>query len=91
MSKMLVIIIGILLALSATYFLFTMTMSSDKAGIANTSSKCLVTINDTEYDMSTFKNKHPGGNVFKCGTDQTLDYKRQHGNNWSRIQREIAK
>jgi cytochrome b involved in lipid metabolism len=41
--------------------------------------KCLVTIRDETYDLTTFKSKHPGGDVFKCGSDMTEAFNKQHG------------
>jgi len=43
------------------------------------SEKCIVTIRGDKYDVTTFRSKHPGGNIFKCGEDMTSEFNKQHG------------
>jgi cytochrome b involved in lipid metabolism len=43
-----------------------------------TDSRCIVTVNGNKYDVSSYKNKHPGGDIFVCGTDMTSAFNNQH-------------
>jgi len=43
------------------------------------SERCVVTIRGDRYDVTTFRSKHPGGNIFKCGEDMTDAFNKQHG------------
>lgn len=43
-----------------------------------TSTKCIITIKDSKYDVTEFKNKHTGGDVFKCGEDMTVSFEKRH-------------
>lgn len=44
------------------------------------STACIVTIQGTRYDVTQFRNMHPGGNIFACGTDMTQRFFSQHNN-----------
>jgi len=41
--------------------------------------RCIITIDGKKYDVTLFRDVHPGGNVFKCGQDMTQAFSRQHG------------
>lgn len=41
--------------------------------------RCVITIRGDKYDVTTFRNRHPGGNIFKCGEDMTNAFNKQHG------------
>jgi len=41
--------------------------------------RCIITIDSKKYDVTLFRDVHPGGNVFKCGQDMTQAFSRQHG------------
>ena len=43
------------------------------------SEKCIVTIRGEKYDVTIFRSKHPGGNIFKCGENMTDAFNKQHG------------
>jgi cytochrome b involved in lipid metabolism len=43
--------------------------------------RCVITISEKKYDVTMFKDVHPGGNVFKCGQDMTQAFNKQHGKN----------
>lgn len=45
------------------------------------SSKCIITLFGGQYDVTSLRSSHSGGDVFKCGTDQTVLYQSKHGNN----------
>jgi len=47
---------------------------------------CIITLFGKQYDVTSLRNTHSGGNVFECGTDMTTTYQKQHGTNISRMQ-----
>lgn len=52
---------------------------------SDSTSQCIITIQGEQYDVTQFQNLHPGGNIFRCGTDMTSDFENQHGNDLDRI------
>ena len=40
--------------------------------------KCIITIQGGHYDVTEFRTQHPGGDVFKCGTDMTAVFQGKH-------------
>ncbi len=40
--------------------------------------KCIITIQGGNYDVTEFRYKHDGGNVFKCGQDMTQAFQGEH-------------
>lgn len=48
-------------------------------------SRCLITLFGSQYDVTTLRSTHSGGDIFKCGTDMTTTYTNQHGTNLSRM------
>lgn len=48
--------------------------------------KCIIIINGEKYDFTEFKKKHPGGDIFNCGTDMTTAFMANHGNDLKRLQ-----
>ena len=54
----------------------TPTIINATSGITN---KCIITVDDVSYDVTSFKNMHSGGDIFKCGQDMTSDFWGQHG------------
>lgn len=59
--------------------------SSNSTSETNINNECIITINGDQYDVTQFQNLHPGGNIFRCGTDMTSDFENQHGNDLDRI------
>lgn len=49
------------------------------------SNNCIVTIFGSQYDVTTLRSTHSGGDVFTCGTDMTAIYQNHHGSNVSLI------
>lgn len=43
------------------------------------SSSCIVTVFGKQYDVTTLRITHSGGDVFTCGTDMTAIYQGRHG------------
>ncbi len=84
-----------LLSLASFFLLFmgvaiaTRGGSSNSAGSSSTSSttagSCIITVNGSSYDVTRLEKTHSGGNVFKCGTDNTSIFARQHGTNYKLI------
>jgi cytochrome b involved in lipid metabolism len=62
------------------------TNSTQKA----TTTGCIVTIFGTTYDVTSLRGSHPGGDIFKCGTDMSNSYKSEHGTNVSMLQKYIV-
>ncbi len=40
---------------------------------------CIITVSGNTYDVTNFKDKHEGGDVFRCGEDMTEVFKKAHG------------
>lgn len=51
----------------------------------STNNGCIVTISGQLFDVTTLRNTHSGGDVFKCGTDMTAIYQSKHGTSLSRM------
>lgn len=49
------------------------------------SAGCIVTIFGKQYDATSLRNTHSGGNIFNCGTDMSSSYQSKHGTNVSLI------
>jgi cytochrome b involved in lipid metabolism len=57
--------------------------------VANSSSnsdKCIVTVYGNNYDVTTLRDSHPGGDIYLCGQDMTGMYEGQHGSNIQRLE-----
>lgn len=52
----------------------------------NNDGKCIITVNSTQYDVTSFKTEHKGGDVFKCGQDMTIAFKNAHGEDLKRLE-----
>lgn len=51
------------------------------------SEKCLIKVAGNEYDITPFRGLHPGGDIFKCGTDMSEVFKKQHDDDLERIKK----
>jgi len=51
----------------------------------NNTNKCIITVSGQLYDITTLRNSHSGGDIFKCDTDMTSVYRSKHGTSLSRI------
>jgi cytochrome b involved in lipid metabolism len=56
-----------------------------------TADKCLITIEGKQYDVSDFRSKHKGGNIFECGSDMTERFVKKHGMDWKRLESYLVK
>jgi len=88
MKNSLIIISSILIMGVAGFFGFNYYQKSQEEAVKkelevlkNTpeAERCIVTIRGEKYDVTTFRSKHPGGNIFKCGEDMTNAFNKQHG------------
>jgi len=88
MKNSLIIISSILIMGVAGFFGFNYyqksqeeTVKKELEVLKNTpeAERCIVTIRGEKYDVTTFRSKHPGGNIFKCGEDMTEAFNKQHG------------
>ncbi|GAB4160942.1 MAG: hypothetical protein Fur003_4380 [Candidatus Dojkabacteria bacterium] len=61
------------------------TLNSTSSSNSTSADKCIITVNDKQYDVTNFKRVHPGGDVFDCGADMTDVYTSQHGIDYSRL------
>lgn len=46
--------------------------------------RCIVTVKNQKYDVSFFKTRHEGGDVFRCGSDMTKQFESQHPDSFLR-------
>lgn len=49
-------------------------------------SQCVVTLFGSQYDVTSLRKSHPGGDIFVCGSDMSSAYQNAHGLNMSRMQ-----
>lgn len=49
------------------------------------SNACIITIFGKQYDVTSLRSSHPGGDVFVCGTDQSATYQSAHGTSVARL------
>lgn len=62
--------------------------TNQNIGTQNTTTqKCIITLFNNKYDVTSFRREHPGGNIFKCGEDMTEEYRSQHGLDLKQIER----
>lgn len=53
--------------------------TSTSSPVNTKSNQCIVTIDSVQYDVTTFKNMHSGGDIFVCGTDMSQTFWAEHG------------
>lgn len=56
----------------------TKTSTITSSPINTKSNQCIVTIDSVQYDVTTFKNMHSGGDIFVCGTDMSQTFWAEH-------------
>ncbi len=44
--------------------------------------RCIIVIDGNQYDVTSFKNQHSGGDIFQCGTDMSSIFHNQHDNSY---------
>ncbi|MFA6981495.1 MAG: cytochrome b5 domain-containing protein [Patescibacteria group bacterium] len=40
--------------------------------------RCIITVDGSRYDVTEYRDKHSGGDIFTCGTDMTSVFNDQH-------------
>jgi|CXWL01.1.fsa_nt_gi hypothetical protein len=51
------------------------------------SGRCIITLSGKQYDVTTLRSSHSGGDVFVCDSDMTASYQAKHGTNMNRMAR----
>jgi hypothetical protein len=46
---------------------------------------CIITIDGLQYDVEPLRKRHPGGDIYNCGTDMSDIFHGQHGNDIGRL------
>lgn len=64
----------------------TNTAVNTTASPASTSGGCIITLFGKQYDVTSLRTSHTGGNIFVCGTDMTATYQSMHGTDVTRMQ-----
>jgi len=80
----------VIVAGAVAYFNTRPTKEEPVAEISPTATqaeKCLIKVAGREYDITAFRGLHPGGDIFKCGTDMSETFKKQHGDDLERIKK----
>lgn len=49
--------------------------------------QCIITVSGQQYDVTTLRSTHSGGDIFQCNTDMTTIYQNRHGTGLSLIQK----
>jgi len=62
----------------------TITTSPKNTAVAN---GCIVTLFGQQFDVTSLRSSHSGGDIFVCGTDMTSKYQSKHGSSLSRMAR----
>lgn len=52
----------------------------------STKETCIITVLGKQYDVQPLRGRHPGGDVFECGTDMTSTFQGQHGGDIGRLE-----
>ncbi|MBP9758846.1 hypothetical protein KBD45_04055 [Candidatus Dojkabacteria bacterium] len=48
--------------------------------------ECIITVNDSKYNVTSFRSEHKGGDVFKCGEDMSEAFKNAHKDDFKRLE-----
>ena len=49
--------------------------------------QCLIVVSGQQYNVTSLRSSHSGGDIFQCGTDMTGIYQGKHGSKLSLIQK----
>lgn len=66
------------------------TINSNTITVQTNSNACVITLWGKQYDITSLRSTHSGGDIFKCGTDMTTAYQGKHGTNVSRMQKYLV-
>ncbi len=53
--------------------------------LTNNTNRCLVTLFGKQYDVTSLRGTHGGGDIFNCGADMSTIYQNKHGSGLSRV------
>ncbi len=58
----------------------------ENLGISPTGSGlCIISVDGQKYDVTVFKNRHSGGDMFECGQDMSQTFHNQHNQDYLRL------
>lgn len=69
---------------SKSYELNSQSADQPHSSVSN-DDKCIITVFGKQYDVTSLRKSHPGGDIYNCGADMSENYRKQHGTNTSRI------
>jgi len=52
------------------------------ASIPTPDTRCIILVDGVKYDISVFRNRHSGGDIFQCNTDMSQVFHQQHSNGY---------
>lgn len=61
--------------------------ATGSSGAVTTGGGCLITLSGQQFDVTSLRKSHPGGDIFVCNTDMTASYQNQHGSSLARMQK----
>lgn len=44
--------------------------------------RCLITVDNHSYDVTSFRRQHSGGDIFACGTDMSSTFHKEHNSGY---------
>jgi hypothetical protein len=60
-------------------------------GATTADQRCIITVFGHEYDVTSLRTTHTGGDIFECGADMSAAYLKKHGSNTRMIQQYLVK
>jgi len=60
-----------------------------KPAVPTPDNRCIIVIDGNQYDVSSFRNQHSGGDIFQCGTDMSQIFHGRHDNSYLNSLRRI--
>lgn len=61
-----------------------------KPTVTGTNTGCIITLSGQQFDVTSLRSSHSGGDIFNCGTDMTSVYNNKHGTSLSRMQKYLV-
>ncbi len=83
------ILIGVTIIITTTIAitLLNQNIPPEENSSNNIAETCIITILGEQYDVTTLRGSHPGGDIYECDTDMTNTFQSQHGNDLQRIEK----